>query len=101
MSSIIIIVIGSAFFIGIALAERVGRVHTEKEYIFINGSVKEISSPESVVEKNRILIVSEREKRKSIEKIYRESARRQKIIQDDYVRRIQEQERIKKEDWFR
>lgn len=98
MSSIIIIVIGSAFFIGSALAERVGRVHTEKEDIFINGSVKEILAPESVVEKNRILLISERKKRKSIEQIYREDAARQKIIQEDYMRRMQERERIKKEE---
>ena len=59
MSSIIIMLIGSAFFIESALAERVGRVHTEKESILINGSIKEISAPETMVEKNRILLLSE------------------------------------------
>lgn len=38
MSSIIMI--GATFFVGNALGERVGRVHTEKEYILINESVK-------------------------------------------------------------
>jgi hypothetical protein len=98
MSSIIIIVIGSAFFIGSALAEKIRKVHTEKESILINGSIKEISAPELVVKKNRILLLSERKKRRSIEQIYRENAARQKIIQEDYMRRKQERERIKKEE---
>jgi len=114
--SIIVIVV--TFFVGIALAERVTRVNKEKGCVFIDGSVKEISVSESVVEKNRKLVGWERKKREPIEKKLRrlmnEEERlmeKQEIIQDDYIKRRQEQrqeqekrqeqERIKKEDWFR
>jgi preprotein translocase subunit SecF len=98
MVMFLIIVIVVTFFVGSAFAERVTRDNTEKGCVFIGGSVTEISVSESVVEKNRILLGSERKKRKSIEKIYRESAERQKIIQEDYMRMMQERERIQKEE---
>ena len=130
MSSIIVTVV--TFFVGIALAERVTRVNKVKGCVFIDGSVKEISVSESVVEKNRKLVGWERKKREPIEKKLRRLLdkderlmEKQEIIQDDYIKRRQEQERrkkqeeqerrqeqeeqeerqeqekIKKEDWFR
>ena len=101
MSSIIVTRV--IFFVGSALAERVARVNKEKGYVFIDGSVSG-----SVVEENRKLIGWER-RRKNISK--EEQLRRlrikQEMIQNDYIKRKQEQERrqeqqrIKKEDWFR
>lgn len=106
MSSIIVTVV--TFFVGIALAERVARVYKEKGHVFIDGSVKEISVSESVVEKNRKLVGWERTKREPIEKKLRRLMEKeerlmekQEMIQDDYIKQRQEQERIKKEDWFR
>jgi membrane protein involved in colicin uptake len=127
MSSIIVTLV--TFFVGSALAERVARDNTEKGYVFIGGSVKEITVSESVVEENRKLIGWER-RRKDISK--EEQLRRlrikQEMIQNDYIKRRQElerrqeqeelerrqkqeeeqeqekrqeQQRIKKEDWFR
>ena len=114
-SSIIVTVV--TFFVGIALAERVAGVYKEKGCVFIDGSVKEISVSESVVEKNRKLVGWERTKREPIEKKLRRLMEKeerlmekQEMIQDDYIKRRQkqeeqerrqEQERIKKEDWFR
>jgi hypothetical protein len=99
MSLIIVIVV--TLFVGIALADRVARVHTEKRFIFIDGSVKEISVSESVVEENRKLIGWERKKRDPIEKKLRRLMEQQEIIQEDYIKRRQEQERIKKEqEWI-
>ena len=119
----IIIVIVVTFFGGIAFATRDTKVIKEKGNVFvdcdvvselimrtekcffltsgdqlIDSIVQEISTPESVVEKNGILLISKRKKRKSTEQIYRESSRRQKIIQEDYIRRMQEQERIEYEE---
>ena len=119
----IIILIVVTFFGDIAFATGNTKVNKEKGYVFIDSGVisglimgsekcfflpsgeqlvdsivQEISASESVVEKNRILLGSERKKRKSIEKIYRDSQRRQRIIQDDYIKRRQEQERIKEEE---
>jgi hypothetical protein len=127
MSSIIVTLV--TFFVGSALAERVARVNKEKGYVFIDGSGKEISVSESVVEENRKLIGWERKKREPIEKKLRRLMEKeerlmekQEMIQDDYIKRRQEQERIeeeqeqerrqeqekrqeqeriKKEDWFR
>jgi membrane protein involved in colicin uptake len=103
MSLIIVIVV--TLFVGIALAERVARVHTQNEYIFIDGSVKEISVSESVVEENRKLVAWERKKREPIEKKLRRLMdkderlmEKQEMIQDDYIKRRQEQERIKEEE---
>ena len=127
MSSIIVTLV--TFFVGSALAERVARVNKEKGYVFIDGSGKEITVSESVVEENRKLIGWER-RRKNISK--EEQLRRlrikQEMIQNDYIKRRQElerrqeqeelerrqkqeeeqeqekrqeQQRIKKEDWFR
>jgi hypothetical protein len=99
MSSII--VTGATFFVGIALAERVARVHTQKEYIFIDGSVKDISVSEDVVEENRKLVGWERKKRDPIEKKLRRLMQKQEIIQNDYIKQREEQERIKKEQEWR
>ena len=99
MSSIIVTVV--TFSVGIALAARVAGVNKEKGYVFIDGSVKEISVSESVVEKNRKLVGWERTKREPIEKKLRRLMEKEEMIQDDYIKQRQEQERIKKEDWFR
>jgi membrane protein involved in colicin uptake len=91
--------------------------------------VQEISSSEFVVEKNRKLVGWERKERKSTYQKWKEVLDKQSIIQDDYIKRRQEEERmqeqeeermqeqeeermqeqekrqeqekIKKEDWFR
>ena len=63
MSSIIVTIV--TFFVGIALAERIAKVNKEKECVFIDGSVKEISVSESVVEKNRKLVGWERKKKRT------------------------------------
>jgi hypothetical protein len=121
-----IIVIVVTFFGGIAFATRDTKVSKEKGYVFVDDRevsglimgtekcfflppaeqlvdsiVQEISASESVIEKNRKLVGWERKKRKSTYQKYKESLDKQIIIQDDYIKRRQEQERIKKEDWFR
>jgi membrane protein involved in colicin uptake len=129
MVMFLIIVIVVTFFVGNALAERVARDHTEKGYVFIGGSVTEISVSESVIEENRKLVGWERKRREPIEKKLRRLMEKderlmeqQEMIQNDYIKRRQEQERlkeeqeqerrqeqekreeqerIKKEDWFR
>ena len=65
MSSIIVTLV--TFFVGSALVERVARVNKEKGYVFIDGSGKEITVSESVVEKNRKLVGWERKKREPLE----------------------------------
>ena len=99
VSSIILIV--TTFFLGSAFAERVGKGNKENGCVFIKGSVKEISVSESVVEENRKLVVWERKKREPIEKKLRKLMKKQEMIQDDYIKQRQEQERIKKEEEWR
>jgi membrane protein involved in colicin uptake len=99
MSSIIVTLV--TFFVGSALAKRVARDNTEKGYVFIGGSVKEIIVSESVVEENRKLIAWERKKREPIETKLRRLMKKEEMIQNDYIKRRQEQERIKKEQEWR
>jgi hypothetical protein len=122
MPTILVIVV--TFFGGIAFAARVTSVNKEKGHVFVDDGevfglimgtekcfflppgeqlvdsiVQEISASESVAEKNKKLVGWERkEKRKSTYQKYKESLDKQLLIQDDYIKRRQEQERIKKEE---
>ena len=122
MPTIIVIVV--TFFGGIAFAAIVTRVNKEKGDVFVDDGeisglimgtekcfflppgeqlvdsiVQEISDSESVVEKNIKLVGwGKKEKRKSTKQKYREALDKQLKIQDDYIKRRKEQERIKKEE---
>jgi hypothetical protein len=121
MPTILVIVV--TFFGGIAFAAKVTSVNKEKGHVFVDDKevyglirgtgkcfflpsgeqlvdsiVQEISASEFVVEKNRKLVGWERKKRKSTYQKYKEVLDKQSIIQDDYIKRRQEEEKIKEQE---
>jgi flagellar biosynthesis GTPase FlhF len=118
-----ILVIVVTFFGGIAFAAKVTSINKEKSDVFVNDAegyglirgtgkcfllpsgeqlvdkiVQEIFPSEFVVEKNRKLVEWERKERKSTYQKWKEVLDKQSIIQNDYIKRRQEEERIKEQE---